>query len=57
MAASTGMIALLQAAPPAIKQHVDAWGKPGEAFEVMRRLKADFDPRGLCNPGRFLGGI
>ena len=48
---------VLQAAPPAIKQHVDAWGKPGEAFEVMRRLKADFDPRGLCNPGRFLGGI
>lgn len=48
---------VVEAAPPAIKAHVDAWGKPGEAFEVMRRLKADFDPRGLCNPGRFLGGI
>ena len=48
---------VLQTAPPAIKKRVDAWGKPGEAFEVMRRLKADFDPRGLCNPGRFLGGI
>ncbi|HYL79470.1 MAG TPA: FAD-binding oxidoreductase [Candidatus Acidoferrum sp.] len=48
---------VLQTAPPALKKHVDAWGKPGEAFDVMRRLKADFDSRGLCNPGRFLGGI
>lgn len=48
---------VLQAAPAALKARLDAWGKPGDAFEVMRRLKADFDPRGLCNPGRFLGGI
>jgi glycolate oxidase FAD binding subunit len=48
---------VLQAAPAALKAHLDAWGKPGGAFEVMRRLKADFDPRGLCNPGRFLGGL
>ncbi len=48
---------VLQAAPAALKAHLDAWGKPGGAFDVMRRLKAEFDPRGLCNPGRFLGGI
>jgi len=48
---------VLQAAPAVLKAQVDAWGKPGGAFEVMRRLKANFDPRGLCNPGRFLGGI
>ncbi|HSB81830.1 MAG TPA: FAD-binding oxidoreductase [Candidatus Methylomirabilis sp.] len=48
---------VLQTSPAAIKKLVDAWGKPGEAFDVMRRLKADFDPRSLCNPGRFLGGI
>jgi glycolate oxidase FAD binding subunit len=48
---------VLQGAPVALKAHLDAWGKPGEAFDVMRRLKADFDLRGLCNPGRFLGGI
>jgi glycolate oxidase FAD binding subunit len=48
---------VLQAAPAALKARLDAWGKPGGAFDVMRRLKADFDPRGLCNPGRFLGGI
>jgi glycolate oxidase FAD binding subunit len=48
---------VLQAAPAVLKAHLDAWGKPGGAFDVMRRLKAEFDPRGVCNPGRFLGGI
>jgi glycolate oxidase FAD binding subunit len=48
---------VVEAAPVAVKRHLDAWGKPGEAFPVMRRLKAEFDPRGLMNPGRFLGGI
>jgi glycolate oxidase FAD binding subunit len=48
---------VVEAAPPALKRHLDAWGKTGEAFAVMQRLKAEFDPRGLMNPGRFLGGI
>jgi glycolate oxidase FAD binding subunit len=48
---------VLQDAPATLKARVDAWGKPGDGFDVMRRLKAEFDPRGLCNPGRFLGGI
>ena len=48
---------VVEAAPVAVKRHLDAWGKPGEAFAVMRRLKAEFDPRGFMNPGRFLGGI
>ncbi|HWT78806.1 MAG TPA: FAD-binding oxidoreductase, partial [Candidatus Methylomirabilis sp.] len=48
---------VLQASPAGLKAHLDAWGKPGGAFEVMRRLKAEFDPQSLCNPGRFVGGI
>jgi glycolate oxidase FAD binding subunit len=48
---------VLQDAPASLKAHVDAWGKPGDGFSVMRRLKAEFDPLGLCNPGRFLGGL
>ena len=55
MAAEGSLV--LQDAPPILKARVDAWGKPGDGFDVMRRLKAEFDPRGLCNPGRFLGGI
>ncbi len=56
-AEAAGGSLVLQAAPPSVKARVDAWGKPSEGFEVMRRLKAEFDPRALCNPGRFLGGI
>jgi glycolate oxidase FAD binding subunit len=48
---------VLEAAPPRLKARLDAWGTPGEGFPVMRRLKAEFDPHGLLNPGRFLGGL
>ena len=48
---------VVEAAPVALKQHLEAWGKPGEAFPVMQRMKAEYDPRGFLNPGRFLGGI
>jgi len=47
----------LHDAPPPLKRQVDAWGAPGDGLDMMRRLKAEFDPRGLCNPGRFVGGI
>jgi glycolate oxidase FAD binding subunit len=48
---------VLQDAPTSLKAHLDAWGKPGDGLGVMQRLKAEFDPRGMCNPGRFLGGL
>ncbi len=48
---------VLEAAPEALKRSLDAWGRPREGLSVMRRLKAEFDPRGLMSPGRFLGGI
>jgi glycolate oxidase FAD binding subunit len=41
-------------APPALAGQVDVWG-PSPALEVMRRVKAQFDPRATLNPGRFLG--
>lgn len=43
-------------APPAIASRVDVWG-PSAALDVMRGLKARFDPHGTLNPGRFVGGI
>ncbi len=48
---------LLQGAPASLKARMDAWGKPRDGFDVMKRLKEEFDPRGLCSPGRFLGGL
>lgn len=36
---------------------MDAWGSAGDALGLMRALKAQFDPKGTLNPGRFVGGI
>ncbi len=38
------------------KEWLDMWGT-GSALEVMRRIKARFDPEATLNPGRFVGGI
>jgi glycolate oxidase FAD binding subunit len=33
------------------------WGEPRDDWAIARRIKEAFDPRGLMNPGRFVGGI
>jgi glycolate dehydrogenase FAD-binding subunit len=43
-------------APSDLAGKLDIWGT-SPALDVMRRLKASFDPRGTLNPGRFIGGI
>jgi glycolate oxidase FAD binding subunit len=43
-------------APPALAQRLDVWG-PVAALDLMRHVKAQFDPRATLNPGRFVGGI
>ncbi len=48
---------VIHAMPERYRATTDAWGPPPPAFAVMRELKARFDPRGLCNPGRFIGGL
>ncbi len=54
--ANKGFLTILEA-PPAIKEKLDVWGYTGNALEIMRRLKAQFDPNNILNPGRFVGGI
>ncbi len=54
--ASEGSL-VVEAAPLALKRGLDAWGASGEGHSVMQRLKSEFDPRGLMNPGRFVLGI
>jgi glycolate oxidase FAD binding subunit len=49
-------VVVLQAAPE-LKRRVDAWGPAGNALELMRRVKQQFDPDGMLSPGRFVGGI
>ena len=57
VAASLGGTLVVEAAPPAVKERLDVWGEPGADFTVMRGLKEQFDPQGVLNPGRFLGGL
>jgi len=49
---------VVERAPLYLKSAADVWGPiPEVVLAVMRRLKAEFDPRGVLNPGRFVGGL
>jgi glycolate oxidase FAD binding subunit len=48
---------VVRQAPPAFKERVEVWGPVGSRLELTRRVKEKFDPRGVLNPGRFVGGI
>ncbi len=45
-------------APQQVRAKTDVWDEddPGR-LALMRRVKARFDPDGVCNPGIFVGGI
>jgi glycolate dehydrogenase FAD-binding subunit len=50
--------AVMLDAPVALREAVDPWGEPDPGvLELMRRVKARFDPHATCNPGLFVGGI
>lgn len=55
--APLGGTCVVEQAPPAVKPTLDVWGDAGPALDVMRRLKAELDPHGILNPGRYVGGI
>jgi glycolate oxidase FAD binding subunit len=44
-------------APMEVRAEFDVWGNTGEGLPLMRRVKAQFDPNNILNPGRFVGGI
>lgn len=49
---------VVERAPIAVRRAVDPWGPVApEAFALMRALKREFDPEGILNPGRFVGGL
>jgi glycolate oxidase FAD binding subunit len=48
---------VVREAPVSLKKRLDVWGPAGDAGGLMRRVKEKFDPRGILNPGRFVGGI
>jgi glycolate oxidase FAD binding subunit len=54
--AGGGSLVILRC-PPAVLAQADIWGAPGDSLPLMQRIKAQFDPTGTLNPGRFVGGI
>jgi glycolate oxidase FAD binding subunit len=45
-------------APPEVRAEAGVWPAPGGAeLELMRRVKARFDPSATCNRGLFVGGL
>ena len=49
--------AVVEWAPASVKEKINIWGTLRDDFALMQRLKAQFDPQGTLNPGRFYGGI
>jgi glycolate oxidase FAD binding subunit len=45
-------------APEDVRNGVDPWHTDaGEPLVLLRRVKHQFDPAGVCNPGLYVGGI
>jgi glycolate oxidase FAD binding subunit len=44
-------------APAELKRDLDVWGPAPETISVMHALKAQFDPKRVLNPGRFVDRI
>jgi glycolate oxidase FAD binding subunit len=43
--------------PEQLRGRINVWGPDRGAVPLMREIKRRFDPRGILNPGRFVGGI
>ncbi len=55
--APSGGSAVVLKAPSLLRQQLDLWGPVGTALPLMKRIKEQFDPRGILNRGRFVGGL
>jgi glycolate oxidase FAD binding subunit len=40
-----------------LKRRIDVFGDPPPSFDLMRRVKQQFDPNGILSPGRFVGRL
>jgi glycolate oxidase FAD binding subunit len=57
MANSRGGHVIIFAAPSDLKHGLEVWGLSPPTLALMRRIKHQFDPAGLLNPGRFVGSL
>lgn len=56
-ACSSGHLSLVEWSDPARRKAFELWPVPGPDLELMKQMKAVFDPDGLLNPGRLHGRI
>ena len=56
-AAQMGGDAIVETCPPSVKEHIDVWGPEPSGMAIMRRIKGQFDPGSILNPGRFIGRL
>ncbi|MDO8690741.1 MAG: FAD-linked oxidase C-terminal domain-containing protein, partial [Dehalococcoidia bacterium] len=57
LAVTMGGYLVLEEATPEIKTAVGVGVDTGASSPVFRRIKAIFDPKGVMNPGVFVGGV
>jgi len=49
--------AVIEFAPQSFREKASLWPVPGSDFEMMKKIKDMFDPRGFLNRGRLYGRI
>jgi glycolate oxidase FAD binding subunit len=57
MLAVEGGYAVVEDAPDRLRSALDLWGAPPPTLPLMRALKAQWDPQGILNPGRYIAGL
>ena len=57
IAAQQNATCVVEHCPPELKRQIDVFGDPPPAFDLMRRVKRQFDPNGILSPGRFVGRL
>lgn len=56
-AAGRGASVIIERMPPSFHASLSPWGDVPAAFDLMRAVKATWDPRGRLNAGRYAGGL